>query len=78
MVKGGEQYFDSVKIPSNRFDRTDARPRMIATPALTTLGLPQAVTSTVTAAVKRVVPEFISGLNLKELAQEFQNRLDLD
>lgn len=44
MVKSGEQYFDVEEIKPTHFDRTPNRPRMIATPADTTLGLPQAIT----------------------------------
>lgn len=48
------------------------RPRLIANPERSTLGLPQAISSLVQHELVRVIPEFVCGKNLVELAATIQ------
>jgi len=45
MVKSGEVYLDDKPVSSHNFDTTENRPRLIANPSRTTLGLPQAISN---------------------------------
>lgn len=69
MVKSGEVYTDTQRLPIQQFDTTKNRPRMIANPSSKTLGLAQAISSHVQHYLSERIPEFVCGLNLKALAQ---------
>lgn len=78
MVKTGEVYVDDRSLPPTEFDLTGNRPRLIANPQRSTLGLPQAISSHVQHHLSKNMPEFVCGLSLKELAGLVQSHDRLD